>query len=210
MHRTGSLSAMFGLSCLGMMAWLLAAAAGPASGKASLHPVTVVTITAGRPTEFQFKLSNLSALPEGPITFKVTNAGRFFHNFKICTTPVANGAANSCVGKATKFLKSGQSATLTVTLTRSGSYEYLDAIAGHAAFGMKGLIGVDVTPSPSTVAPTNTSPPAEQAAPSAGQASPAPAPAPALPLESLDQQQVPQSVMPPPLKCPLGVHENAL
>src|SRR5581483_10443485 len=184
---------MFGLSCLGMMAWLLAAAAGSASGKASLHPLTVVTVTAGRPSEFQFQLSNVSSLPEGPMTFNVTNAGRFFHNFKICTAPVASGAANSCVGKATKFLKSGQSATLTVTLTRSGSYEYLDAIAGHAAFGMKGLVSVDVTSSPSLVAPTNTSSSAGQTAPPAGQA----APAPAIPLESLDQEQVPQSAASP-------------
>lgn len=173
MHRKGSLNAIFGLCCLGTMAWLLAAATGPASGKSSPHKaaaVTVVTVTAGKPTEFEFTLSKLSALPKGPITFKVRNAGRFFHDFKICTTPVSSAAANSCVGKATKFLKSGQSETLTVTLTKSGKYEYLSAIPGRAAFGMKGLIGIGVklTPSASVAGPTKpslTSPPPGQEAP---------------------------------------------
>src|SRR5207253_1259649 len=107
--------------------------------------VTVVTVTAGKPGELAFKLSKFSALPAGPITFKVTNMGLGGHDFKICTTPVTSLAKNACLGKVTKLLKHGDTATLTVTLTKSGKYEYLCAVPGHAAGGMKGLLGVGVT-----------------------------------------------------------------
>jgi len=106
--------------------------------------VTVVTVTAGKPTELAFKLSKLSKLPLGAITFKVTNAGAVSHNFKLCTKPVTSSTANSCVGKVTPTLASGKSATLTVTLTKSGTYEFLCAVPGHAGAGMKGLLGVGV------------------------------------------------------------------
>jgi uncharacterized cupredoxin-like copper-binding protein len=108
--------------------------------------VTVITVTPGKPSELAFKLSKSSSVPAGPITFKVTNLGVAFHNFKICTSAVASAAAakNSCNGKATAVLHHGQSATLTVTLAKSGLYEFLCTVTGHAAAGMKGLLGVGV------------------------------------------------------------------
>jgi hypothetical protein len=74
----------------------------------------------------------------------VIDKGLGFHSFKICTTPVKTAAANSCTGKATATLHPGQTATLTVTLTKTGKYEFLCTIPGHAAAGMKGLIGIGV------------------------------------------------------------------
>jgi uncharacterized cupredoxin-like copper-binding protein len=162
------------------MLWVL----GPASGTASGHPqarggskVTTVNVTAGKPSELSFKLSKFSNLPAGLITFKVTNMGLGFHNFKICTSPVLTTAKNTCVGKATPLLKHGQSATLVVKLSKNGKYEFLCAVPGHAAAGMKGLIGIGVTvaggkptpvatttptptPTPTTTTTASTPPPA--------------------------------------------------
>ena len=113
----------------------------PASSK-----VSVITVLAGKPSELAFKLSKTSLVSAGTITFKVTNLGVAFHNFKICTIPVpsAAGARDSCFGKSTPTLKHGQSATLTVALSLAGKYEFLCTVTGHAAAGMKGLVGVGV------------------------------------------------------------------
>ena len=109
--------------------------------------VSVISVTAGKPSELAFKLSKTSMVPVGNVTFKVTNMGVAFHNFKVCTIPVpgAAGAKNVCFGKGTKILHHGQSATLIVKFSLSGKYEFLCTVTGHAAAGMKGLLGVGVT-----------------------------------------------------------------
>jgi uncharacterized cupredoxin-like copper-binding protein len=135
----------------------LLAAVGTGSAPAALKPaaavnhsasskVNIITVTAGKPSELAFKLSKTSLVPAGTITFKVTNMGVAFHNFKVCTIPVpgAAGAKNACFGKSTPLLKHGQSATLTLKLTLAGKYEFLCTVTGHAAAGMKGLLGVGV------------------------------------------------------------------
>jgi uncharacterized cupredoxin-like copper-binding protein len=108
--------------------------------------VSLITVIAGKPSELGFKLSKTSMVPVGTVVFKVTNMGVAFHNFKLCAIPVptAAGAKNVCFGKATPTLKHGQSATLTVKVTLAGKYEFLCTIPGHAASGMKGLLGVGV------------------------------------------------------------------
>jgi len=113
----------------------------PTAGRTS-----VITVIAGKPSELAFRLSKTSMVPVGRITFKVTNMGVAFHNFKICAIPVpsASGAQNACFGKSTPTLKHGQSATLTVPFSLAGKYEFLCTIPGHAAAGMKGLLGVGV------------------------------------------------------------------
>jgi uncharacterized cupredoxin-like copper-binding protein len=112
---------------------------------------TVISVTAGKPSELAFKLSKSSMVPAGTVTFKVTNLGVAFHNFKLCTIPVASavGAKNACIGKATPVLKHGKSATFTVKLSMAGKYEFLCSVVGHAAAGMKGLLGVGVAVSAS-------------------------------------------------------------
>jgi uncharacterized cupredoxin-like copper-binding protein len=108
---------------------------------------TVITVTAGKPSELAFKVSKTSMVTPGMITFKVTNMGVAYHNFRICAKPVAGAAnvTNACAGKTTPLLKHGQSATLTVLVTKTGKYEFLCTVSGHAAAGMKGLLGVGVT-----------------------------------------------------------------
>src|SRR5262245_24810786 len=146
MRHTGLMLGSLGLCCLGLTGWLLGAATLASGGvKApATAKVTIVNVTVGKPSELAFKLSKFSMLPAGAITFRVKNAGLGIHNFKICTTPVASSAKNACVGKATAMLKSGQLATLTVVLTKVGKYEFLCSVTGHAAAGMKGLLGVGV------------------------------------------------------------------
>lgn len=179
---------VLGVCVLALTAGSLGVATG--SAQASKHAaakVTVIAVTAGKPTELAFKLSKFSQIHPGPITFKVTNAGRLLHDFKICTSAVKSVASNACVGKVTKLLKTGQSATLTVTITKDGKYEYLCTFPGHAAAGMKGLLGVGVTAAQSasaaattnskSVAPTSSPTTTSAATPSAPPAASSPPPA---------------------------------
>jgi uncharacterized cupredoxin-like copper-binding protein len=99
---------------------------------------TTVTVTAGKPSEFGFRLST-KTVKHGAVTFKVTNGGSLSHDFKICTK---GGTANACSGAVTKLLGPGSSATLSYTFKKAGSYEYLCAVPGHAAAGMKGDLKV--------------------------------------------------------------------
>jgi len=86
---------------------------------------TTVTVTMGKPTEFHILLSK-KTVPHGTVVFKVTNKGKLSHDFKI-------GA------KKTPLLKPGKSASITVTL-KAGSWPYKCTIAGHASYGMKGVL----------------------------------------------------------------------
>jgi uncharacterized cupredoxin-like copper-binding protein len=161
MHRKGLVSGSLLVASVGLAAWGLVVA-GAASGQVRAHAsakVTVVGVTIGKPSELGFKLSKFSNLPAGTFTFDVKNAGLGIHNFKLCTTPATSSAKNACVGKATALLKHGQTATLTVVLTKTGMYEYICAVPGHAAAGMKGLLGVGVKVSAptSSVAASNSS-----------------------------------------------------
>lgn len=120
-------------------------AAGQAASTKSAATTTTITVSAGKPSELAFKLSKFSQIPAGTVVFKVTNAGKIAHTFAIClkSTTVA---PNACVGKqkVTKLLQGGQSQTITVTLSATGTYEFLCTFPGHAAAGMKGLIGIGV------------------------------------------------------------------
>jgi cytochrome c6 len=140
-HRSTIAFCVFGVGCAGLMAALLGFQADSASGQVGVAKATVVTVTAGKPSELGFKLSKSSNIAAGTVTFKVTNSGTLSHDFKICTKAVKSSTANSCTGKVTPMLAKGKSATLTLTLAK-GEYEFLCTVAGHASAGMKGLIGV--------------------------------------------------------------------
>jgi len=148
---------VFGVGCAGLMAALLGFQTESASGQVKLAKATVITVTAGKPSELAFKLSKSSNIAAGTVTFKVTNGGALSHNFKLCTKAVTSSTASACTGKVTPLLAKGKSATLTVTLAK-GEYEFLCTVPGHAAAGMKGLIGVGqaVTAAPATKTTTTT------------------------------------------------------
>lgn len=83
---------------------------------------STVTVTA---KEFKFTLSTMS-VKAGSVTFKVKNAGKLPHDFKIS-------------GKKTAMISPGKTVSLTVTLTK-GAKPYLCTVPGHAAAGMKGTL----------------------------------------------------------------------
>lgn len=85
---------------------------------------TSVAVTA---KEFKFTLRPTTA-KNGSVTFRVQNAGKVGHNFKIA-------------GKTTPMIKPNKSATLTLSL-KKGSYPYLCTVPGHSASGMKGTFKV--------------------------------------------------------------------
>ena len=134
---------VFAAAAVGLFAWLLTVGSGSALGKGSAPKVATVTVTAGKPSELSFKLSKTSLVTPGTVLFKVTNKGKLAHDFKVCTRSVAVTKANSFTGKVTKRLNAGESATLTVVL-KKGTFEYLCTVPGHAAAGMKGLVGIGV------------------------------------------------------------------
>jgi uncharacterized cupredoxin-like copper-binding protein len=143
----------------GVAAWMLVGPASATVKAPAAQKVTVVGVTLGKPSEFGIKLSKFSNLPAGVISFKVTNRGKAQHNFKLCAVSSKTSAKNACVGKVTKTLNPGQTATLTVTVKKNGTYEYLCAVPGHAKIGMKGLLGVGVkvgTTTPTTTTTTST------------------------------------------------------
>jgi uncharacterized cupredoxin-like copper-binding protein/mono/diheme cytochrome c family protein len=130
------------------LAWLVNASLASGKNAAAGASVTTVTVTMGKPSEFAFKLSK-SQVPVGTTVFKVTNAGKLPHDFKVCARASGSTNANACVGSATPLLVPGKSAVLKVTFTKAGSFEYLCTVAGHAKSGMKGLLGAGQKPSPS-------------------------------------------------------------
>jgi uncharacterized cupredoxin-like copper-binding protein len=140
---------------------LVALAASLASGGATAHAsgktraearATIIKVTMGKPSELRFALSKFSNIPVGSITFQVTDAGLAFHDFKLCKMPISKTASsrsvaslkNACAGTSTRILKPGQKQTIAMTIRTSGVYEFLCAVTGHAAAGMKGILGVGV------------------------------------------------------------------
>src|SRR5262245_9603168 len=100
----------------------------PALAKQDATKITTVTVTAGKPSEFRFRLSKLK-VPDGIVIFKVTNSGALPHDFKIS-------------GRKTPLINPGASNTLRVTIRKPGKYQFLCTVSGHAAAGMKGVLTV--------------------------------------------------------------------
>ena len=131
------------LVSIGAAAALASLAVLPALGATAGHAALVqnVTVTVTKATEFKFKLSKV-ALKKGIVAFKVTNGGNLPHDFKVCSSNKGTLTATTCTGRSTPLVSPGQSNTLRVTFLRSGTYEYLCTVPGHAAAGMKGLLKV--------------------------------------------------------------------
>ena len=112
---------------LGLLATSVLVCALPASAGRSAIARTV-KVQAGLPNEFAFLLSPRT-VRRGTVTFVVWNMGQKPHDFTIR-------------GKRTAVLAPGESAKLTVTLLKPGSYPYWCTVAGHAVAGMKGSLKV--------------------------------------------------------------------
>jgi uncharacterized cupredoxin-like copper-binding protein len=112
-----------GLVATGVLLWAL-----PATAHRTATRATVVTVTAGKPSEFRFTLST-KTVKHGAVSFKVTNSGNLPHDFSIN-------------GKKTKLLSPGQSQTLAVSFAKAGKSPFQCTVTGHAAAGMKGTLTV--------------------------------------------------------------------
>ena len=104
---------------------LAAVLAAAALAKPSHTSETTIQVKGG---EFFFKLSSRAA-KLGKVTFVFKNAGHIAHDFAIA-------------GKSTPVINPGQTAKLTVTFAKKGSYPYLCTVPGHASAGMKGVLRV--------------------------------------------------------------------
>jgi uncharacterized cupredoxin-like copper-binding protein len=100
----------------------------PAVAQTGKVRATAVTVSAGSPSEFKFKLSKMK-VPKGAVTFTVKNVGAVPHDFKIA-------------GKKTKILNPKQSAKLTVTFKKAGKYKYVCTVPTHETLGMWGNLTV--------------------------------------------------------------------
>lgn len=112
------------VACVALAAPLTALAVGTGTTAAK---ATTITVTAGKPTEFHFTLSKMSAA-KGSVTFKIMNKGKLAHDFKIA-------------GKTSPMVQPGKSTTLKVTL-KAGKLKYQCTVPGHAAAGMRGTLTV--------------------------------------------------------------------
>jgi uncharacterized cupredoxin-like copper-binding protein len=115
-------------------------AAIPAFASSSKTVTTAVNVSLSKSNEFHFLLSK-STVPHGVVKFTFTNNGNLPHDFKVCSSN-KGGTATACTGKSTPMITPGNKATLTVSLTKAGKYEYLCTVSGHAAAGMNGLVTV--------------------------------------------------------------------
>lgn len=113
------------------------------NAKTNAQAKTTITVTM---SEFKFKLSKRTVPVGTTVVFKVVNKGKIGHDFRIA-------------GKKTKLLNPGKSQLLTVTFKKKGSFNYDCTVTGHARLGMKGKLGVGVTPPPPTTTPTTTTTP---------------------------------------------------
>jgi uncharacterized cupredoxin-like copper-binding protein len=119
---------------------VLVLAAVPLAQAKPARTTAAITVTAGKPSEFGFKLS-AKTVAHGAVTFTVTNSGNVPHDFKICSK-ATTVKADTCTGKTTPLITPGATKKLTFTFAKAGSYEYLCTVAGHAIAGMKGLLKV--------------------------------------------------------------------
>jgi len=99
-------------------------AASFADARPTAAATTTVTV---RMKEFKFVLSR-KTVPHGRVVFKLINAGRIAHDFKIGT-------------KKSILYRPGKSGRLVVTLAR-GSHAFKCTVDSHARLGMKGTLRV--------------------------------------------------------------------
>jgi len=84
-------------------------------------------------TEFKLDPSSVQVDQAGTTTFRVTNNGTIDHALEV----EGNG-----VEEKTATIKSGETAELTVDLSKEGSYEIYCPIDGHRDSGMEGTLAV--------------------------------------------------------------------
>ena len=98
------------------------------SGGDSASATVTVSV---RMIDYRFRLTRSTFKPGTTVVFKVRNAGKEPHDFKI-----------NKVNKKTPVFLPGGSRTLRVTFKKKGVYPYLCTVGRHAAEGRAGAIRV--------------------------------------------------------------------
>lgn len=86
-------------------------------------------------TEFKLDPSSVQIDQAGTVTFRVTNDGAIDHALEV------DGQG---VEEETETIKPGESAELTIDLSKDGSYEIYCPVDGHRDSGMEGTLTVGV------------------------------------------------------------------
>ena len=113
MKKLGVLAAIVAVIC-----WIVPIASAQTAA-------TTIRVTA---SDFKFKLS-ARTVRKGTVVFKVKNAGKVRHDFKVG-------------GKKTALIAPGQTKTLRVVFKKAGKYKYVCTVPGHTTLGMKGVLTV--------------------------------------------------------------------
>jgi hypothetical protein len=79
----------------------------------SAGKTSIVRVTAGKPSEYAFRISPTS-VKRGTVIFKITNLGKLPHSFSIN-------------GRSSAVLQPNRSATLTVVFKKPARYTFTDA-----------------------------------------------------------------------------------
>jgi uncharacterized cupredoxin-like copper-binding protein len=122
-------------ACVALGAGLALAGCGGGGGKSSENtsagaPQQTVAISE---KEYSLTPSDVTVDSAGTVAFKVTNNGQIAHALEV----EGNG-----VEEETDTIQPGQSATLTVDLSKAGKYEMYCPIDGHKAKGMEADVTV--------------------------------------------------------------------
>jgi len=119
-------------------ALLLAACGGSTKSSTSAGPALQTIHVSEK--EYSLTPSTISVPQTGTYSFQITNKGTITHAFEI----EGNG-----VEAKSQHIQPGQSAALTVKLSKKGSYEAYCPIDGHRSLGMKAKLSVG-TAAPAT------------------------------------------------------------
>ncbi|HEY3070074.1 MAG TPA: cupredoxin domain-containing protein [Gaiellaceae bacterium] len=84
-------------------------------------------------TEFALDPSTVPADQSGTVTFRITNNGKIDHAFEI---------EGQGIEEETETIKPGETAELSVDLSKDGEYEFYCPVDGHRQMGMKGTLTV--------------------------------------------------------------------
>jgi uncharacterized cupredoxin-like copper-binding protein len=120
------------VALLALFAALALAACGSSSNQSASSGQAGQAVAISE-TEFKLDPSSVQVDQAGTVTFRVTNDGAIDHALEV----EGNG-----VEEKSATIKPGESAELTVDLSKDGSYEIYCPVDGHRDSGMEGTVTV--------------------------------------------------------------------
>jgi uncharacterized cupredoxin-like copper-binding protein len=121
----------FAVAGIVVMAVLLVAGCGSSGGGSTTAAAGGGERVAIGESEFALDPSTVQVDQAGTVTFRITNNGKVDHAFEI---------EGQGVEEETETIKPGESAELTVELSKDGEYEFYCPVDGHRQMGMEGAL----------------------------------------------------------------------